>query len=227
MAARRVWDAEVAGSSPAGPTREPPRSVVGAVDGEAGHTDPRDDPSGCVRDSIRMAQHAAATRDVAQMAERPAGGREAARSTRAVSTTMKASVVTPRRHGRAARQRAATPPSPVQLRVPSPTQKRRADLMIRRRCFHLASGRLEGRTHPGWACNRTWSSWPSRREARRDRWRPATGPANDREGTPGRLRHHARSHRLMAGRGAFTAEARVQFPLGVRFAGGPVTSRVS
>lgn len=59
------------------------------------------------------------------------------------------------------------------------------------------------------------------------RWRPATGPANDREGTPGRLRHHARSHRLMAGRGAFTVEARVQFPLGVRFAGGPVTSRVS
>jgi hypothetical protein len=28
-------------------------------------------------------------------------------------------------------------------------RKRRADLMIRRRCFHLASGRLEGRTPPG------------------------------------------------------------------------------
>lgn len=83
------------------------------------------------------------------MAERSAGGREAARSTRAVSTTMKASVVITRRHGRAARQRAATPPSPVQPQVPSPTQKRRADLMIRRRCFHLASSRLEGRTHPG------------------------------------------------------------------------------
>lgn len=192
MAARRVWDAEVAGSSPAGPTREPPRSVVGAVYGEACHTDPPDDPPGYVRGLDPTGQHAATTRDVAQMAERPAGGREAARSTRAVSTTMKASVVTLRRHGRAARQRAATPLSPVQLRVPSPTQGRRATLlMIRRRCFYLAIGQFEGRTRPTWAWNSTWNIWPSKRETRRDRCRPATGPANDREGTPGSAIVHA------------------------------------